>query len=154
MYHILLLQNNFTRGNAIKAEKLGFSFSNRMIEIRSSLLKKKTKMSTHFAEIPKLLDEINCSCRSMTSAYSKATNNTIVWVSLDGIFTSVSLLTCLSLISAKPPAEIPQQSNPQLCPASVCRWQPFTRYRLLFPSSSPINIRRSLCTAHHIHLFC
>lgn len=108
-------------------------------------------MSTHFAEIPKLLDEINHNCRSTTLAYSKATNNMILWVSLDGIFISVALLTCLSPISAKPPVEIWQQSKPQLCPSFVCRWQPFTRYRLLFPLSSPINMHRSLYTACHIN---
>lgn len=60
-------------------------------------------------------------------------------------------LTLLSLISAKPAAE-PAAEQTQLCPVSVCRWQPSTRYRLPSACCSPTDTHSSLYTTRHINI--
>lgn len=65
----------------------------------------------------------------------------------------INVTSHLSLTSAKTAAEVAQWRKPQLCPAPVCRWQPFhIDRRLPLAFSSPINAGWSLCAARHINV--
>lgn len=139
------------KGNCYKNREAWLLF-HQQDEIRPSLLKKKksNKTSFHFAEIPKLLDEINHNCQPMTPASRKATIKMIVWVSLDVIFTSMSHHAC-PRPQQKHQRRRCSEETPAL-PCSCLQVAALPHHRLPLAFSSPVNAGWSLCAACHINV--